>query len=325
MENKLKTNKVAVLDTGYDSYSYEEKLLTDAGYRLDIFPGERHDRKGKMEFSADAAGLLVRWTEIDGDFLRAMPDIKAIVRYGVGYDNIDLVAASKFNVKVSNVQGYASNSVSDHAIAMMYACARALPRGQKTLWESYGAPPIKQVFEFHDKTLGIIGLGQIGGALSRKAGAFFKRILAVDPYIANERFEMMGAEKTNLENVLSQSDVISIHCNLTEETRGLIDAKSFDLMECKPILINTARGPVINEEDLLEGLLSGKFHSIGLDVYHDEPPNPDLKVLLDHPDVIATGHYAWYSMQASAELQKRAADNLLMMLKGKIPDDCLNP
>jgi D-3-phosphoglycerate dehydrogenase len=317
--------KIAVLDTGYDSFAYEEKLVRDAGYQFEIFPGERHDREGKKEFSKDAVGLFIRWTDIDDDFLQAAPHLQAIVRYGVGYDNVDLQAASRFNVKVSNVQGYANHSVSDHAIAMMYACARSLPLGQQLLRKKYGSPPIKNVFEFNDKTLGIIGLGRIGGTLSQKATHLFNRVLAVDPYIPDERFDLMGAIKTNLDELLEQSDVLSIHCNLTKETTGLIDAEKIKLMQRKPILINTSRGPVINEDDLLDGLKSEKFHSLGIDVYCDEPPLANLDTLLNHPQVISTGHYAWYSTQAIVELQKRAGENLLMMLQGEVPKDCLNP
>ncbi|MBN2410212.1 hypothetical protein JXQ31_00885 [candidate division KSB1 bacterium] len=318
-------NRVAILDTGYDSYDYEQELFTDAGYRLEIFPGKRHDREGKKLFARDAVGLFVRWTEINDDFLGAALQVKAIVRYGVGYDNIDLNAATRHNVSVANVQGYANHSVSDHAIAMMYTCARALPAGQKSLKTKFAAPPIKQIFEFHDKTLGIIGLGRIGGALCRKVCPLFKTVLATDPYIPDERFVKLGAEKTGLDDLLRRSDVISIHCNLTEETTNLIHAARINLMQKKPILINTSRGPVLNEDDLFTALQAGKFHSIGMDVFCDEPPLANRDALISHPRVIATGHYAWYSTNASVELQKRAANNLLSMLDGHTPEDCLNP
>ncbi len=317
--------KIAILDTGYDSFEYEERLLTDAGYQLEIFPGERHDRRGKIEFSKDKTGLFIRWTDIDHEFLNETPNLRAIVRYGIGYDNIDLQAASLHNVRVSNVQGYARHSVSDHAIAMMYSCARALPQGQNLLREKYGAPPVSEIFEFHDRTLGIIGLGNIGGTLCRKVKPLFAKVLATDPYIADERFDLFGATKASLEELLAESDVISVHCNLTEETTGLIDAEKIRQMRRKPIFINTSRGPVVNEDDLYESLQQGHLHSAGIDVFCDEPPLPDRDALLNHPRVIATGHYAWYSTQASVELQRRAADNLLMMLQGRIPDDCLNP
>ena len=319
------SDRVVVLDAGYDSFAYEEELFTDAGYRFEIFPGGRDDRTGKMRFAKDAVGILVRWTEIDHDFLQVTPGVQAIARYGVGYDTIDIEAATRFNIKVANVQGYANHAVSDHALALMYACARALPLGRQSLREHYAHPPIPQIFEFHDKVLGIIGLGQIGGTLCGKVRSLFHEVLAADPYIPDARFEALGAIKTSLDNLLARSDVISIHCNLTEETTGLINAETIEQMSRTPILINTSRGPVVDEDDLLAGLQSGKLHSVGLDVFCDEPPRANRDELLSHPKVIATGHYAWYSVTSMIELQKRTADNLLAMLRGEIPEDCLNP
>ena len=317
-------NKVVVLDTGYDSYAYEEKLLTDAGYRFELFEGDRDDRNGKISFARDAVGIFIRWTEIDDEFLSQMHHLRAILRYGVGYDNIDLNAAGKYNIKIANVQGYANHAVSDHALTLMYACARQLPLGQKLLRSEFGKPPLKNIFEFHDKTLGIIGLGRIGGTLAQKARHLFRRILAVDPYIAPARFTEMGAIQTNLEDLLGDSDVISIHCNLTAETKQLLCSEQFNQMVKTPILINTSRGPVIDEDDLTEALKNGRLHSAGIDVYCDEPPKDNRDALLKLPNVISTGHYAWYSTNAAIELQKRAADNLLTLLQGKIPEDCLN-
>lgn len=228
------SKRIVILDTGYDSFAYEQKLFTEAGYQFEIFPGARHDPKGKIFFSKDAVGLLIRWTEINENFLKFTPRLKAITRYGVGFDNIDIKAATRFKVKVSNVQDYANHSVSDHAIAMIYSCARALPAGQQILKNSYGLPPIKNILEFHDKIIGIIGLGRIGGTLCRKVRPLFKKVLAADPYIPDERFSSLGAVKTGLENLLNQSDVISIHCNLTEETMDLrIMFRSNDKQECR--------------------------------------------------------------------------------------------
>ena len=317
--------KIVVLDTGYDSFAYEEKLFSDAGYQFEIFPGDRHDRAGKIEFAGQARGGFVRWTEVDDEFLQSLPDLVAIVRYGVGYDNVNLDSANRHNVKVANVQGYANHAVSDHAMTMMYACARALLRGKQSFHSNFGAPPVTEIFELHDKTLGIIGLGRIGGTFCSKTKNLFKTVLASDPYISEDRFVTLGAEKADLKGVLEKSDVISLHCNLTEETEGLINKKTLGLMKKKPILINTSRGPVIDEEDLITALNENRLHSVGLDVFHDEPPLANRDILISDPRVISTGHYAWYSTASAVELQKRATDNLLSMLQGKIPEDCLNP
>ena len=319
------TKKVVVIDGGYISYDYEQKVLGDAGYRLKIFQGDRHDREGRIKLSQNAAGLLYQWTSIDAAFLKAIPSLRAVVRYGTGFDDVDLVAASERKVKVANVTGYASHAVSDHALALMFACTRALSLGEKKVRTNYQRPPRQKIFEFKDKTLGVIGLGPIGETLCRKAKTLFKRRLVYDPYISDERFNRSGVIKTDLNTLLAKSHVISLHCNLTAETTRLIDKNAFRKMDQTPILINTSRGLIIDDKALLEALKTNQIHSAGLDVYWEEPPSSRRNELLSHPHVIATGHYAWYSEEAMIELQKRATDNMLMLLQGKIPEDCLNP
>jgi len=321
----MNPNLVVIIDTGYDHYEYEKTLLQKSGFELKIFSGGRFDREGKIKFAMSAAGMLVRSTLVDRDFFEKMPNLRAVVRYGVGYDNIDIAAAIEFGVKVANVQGYANHAVSDHALALMFACARALPLGEKRLFTHYAVPPRKPLPEFKNLTLGIIGLGRIGGTLCQKATRLFREIVAADPYISDDRFRQLGAKKVEIGELLLTSDIISIHCNLTTETTSLIDKQQFAIMKQKPVLVNTARGPVIDPVALLEALENGTIHSAGLDVYCQEPPEGVEKVTTEHPNVISTGHYAWYSEDAAQELQKRAAENMLSLLLGQIPQDCLNP
>lgn len=316
--------KIKVLDTGYDSFAYEQNLFESHGYTFEIFPWEKGDVEGKISFASDAEGLLIRWTEIDGQFLSAMKKLKAIVRYGVGYENIDLEAVNKTKVKVANVQGYGNHAVSDHALAMMYACNRMLPQGQKDIKTNFGAPPEVRILEFHESTLGIIGLGRIGGTLCKKAVHLFHKVIACDPYISEGRFKELGAVSVSLEELMKKSDVISIHCNLTEETTGLLNEVFFaQTLNCS-IVINTARGPVIDQQSLLKAFKDHQIFRAGIDVFNTELAQELPEEILNHPSIISTGHYAWYSARSHQELQKRAADNLLSMLQGKIPEDCLN-
>jgi D-3-phosphoglycerate dehydrogenase / 2-oxoglutarate reductase len=317
--------KIKVLDTGYDSFEYEEDLFSSHGYEFELWPGEKGDVTGKTKFASDAHGLLIRWTLIHDDFLGKMHKLKAIVRYGVGYENIDVDATSRAGVKVANVQGYGNHAVSDHALALMYACNRMLPAGQRNISSIFGAPPQKRILDFHECTLGIIGLGRIGGTLCRKAVHLFQKVIASDPYIPNERYTELGAEKVSLAQLMQQSDFISIHCNLTGETQGLLNEKVFAIAEKCPVIINTARGPVIDQDALLTALEKKQIFSAGIDVFDTELATELPEVLLNHPDIICTGHYAWYSLQSHRELQKRAADNLLALLQGKMIEDCLNP
>jgi len=313
--------KIGVLDSGYKSYAFEEKILKENGFEIEVFRDHYGNRNDKIEFSKDKVGLFIRQTEIDKNFLGQCPDLKAIVRYGIGYDNINLEVAKTCRVKVANVQGYATQSVSDHAMALMFACLRALPKGKRDITRRFGKPPIDDIFELSDKTLGVIGLGRIGSRFASKCRLIFDRIIAVDPYVPDARFRRSGATRTSLNELLSESQVISLHCNLTEETHHLVNRETISRMRKRPILINTARGPVMNEKDILQALNEGRIHSAGIDVWEDEPLTARQKSLVNHPGIISTGHYAWYSDRSSLELQKRAAENMIGLLMGrKVPD-----
>ncbi|MBN2010126.1 hypothetical protein JW960_12345 [candidate division KSB1 bacterium] len=316
--------RIAVLDGGYQSYAFEKELLAKHGYSLELFDGPQDDWYAKVKFAENAIGVFVRWMVVNNDFFAALPGLRAVVRYGVGYDNIDLDAATKHNVKVANVQGYANHAVSDHALALMFACARSLKLGQEQVDAAFTKPPRQEIFEFHDKTLGIIGLGRIGGTLCAKARWLFQYVLAYDPYISDQRFKILGAVKTDLETVLQECHVISLHCNLTDETHHMIDLYSFEQMVKQPIIINTSRGAVIDTPSLQQALDKKLIHSAGLDVYETEPPDESYFSILTRPNVFGTGHYAWYSDSSMLELQRRAAKNMLAILQGQSTMDCLN-
>lgn len=315
---------IVILDAGYKSYEFEQQLFDKESFNLSIYPDSTEGRESKMKFAQFAHGILVRHTVIDEGFLSRMKNLKAIVRYGVGYDNIDLNACTRAGILVANVQGYASQSVSDHALALLLACSRGMWDVKKQVTESFASPPVEDIFELHDKTLGIIGLGRIGSEFGRKTKSLFQKVVASDPYKSDDYFKVRKIVKLPLEVLLKESDVISIHCNLTSETRYLIDAQAFLKMERKPVVLNTARGKIIEEAALLHALNEGRIHSAGLDVYEDEPVTEKQIALIDHPRTICTGHYAWYSDRASVELQKRAAINLYKLLKGDAVEDCLN-
>jgi D-3-phosphoglycerate dehydrogenase / 2-oxoglutarate reductase len=316
---------IVILDSGYKSYAFEKSLFEGSGFTIKIHPLYKGEKAEKMEFAHKAHGILVRHTAIDSKFLSGMKNLKAIVRYGVGYDNIDVDACTRFGVKVANVQGYANHSVSDHALALLLTCSRGMWNPKKQITTQFASPPAEDIFELHDKTLGIIGLGRIGSELSKKAAPLFREIIGSDPYKPQYYFDSLNVRKVSLEKLLQQSDVISVHCNLTDETTHLLNRETFGKMKKKPVIINTARGEVVDEKDLLEALNTGQIHSAGLDVYENEPVTEAQKPLINHPRTICTGHYAWYSDRAAHELQKRAALNLFNLLTGKKVVDCLNP
>ena len=317
--------EIVVLDSGYKTYQFEKDLFERNGFTFKVYPSYTGTIEDKIAFAHEATGLLVRHTNIDASFLSAMKNLKAIVRYGIGYDNIHLNACNQFGIKVANVQGYANHSVSDHALALLLTCSRGMWNTKDQVLNQFTAPPVKDIFELHDKTIGIIGLGRIGSTFAKKVRPLFKRVIATDPYKTTDYFNNLQVEKTTLTELFQESDVISVHCNLTTETIHLLDDKAFDAMKKRPVIINTARGPVIDEAALLKALKADTIHSAGLDVYENEPVSALQKELIQHNRTICTGHYAWYSDYAAIELQKRAALNLYNLLKGEIIEDCLNP
>ena len=316
--------EIVIIDSGYESYQFEKELFEGNGYTLKIYPGYSGEPGEKKKFCADATGILVRHTKIDASFLSGLSNLKAVVRYGVGYDNVDVNACTQAGVRVANVRGYADHAVSDHALSLMFSCIRALWDVKLDVTQKFAVPPVTDIFELHDKILGIIGLGRIGSQFSKKTMGLFSEVIACDPYKTESYFNQLSVRKAELKELLQKSDVISIHCNLTEETTHLIDDEAFSNMHKRPVVINTSRGEVICEKSLLEALNSGKIHSAGLDVYEDEPVTYKQDDLINHPRTICTGHYAWYSDCAMRELQRRAALNLYNLLSGKAVEDCLN-
>ena len=315
--------EIVILDSGYKSYDFEKELFEKNGFTLKMHPDYKGNLDEKIEFSKNADGILVRHTRIDDRFLSGMKKLKAVVRYGVGYDNVDIDACKRHGIKVANVQGYANHAVSDHALALMLSCTRALWNTKSQVENNFGTPPVSDVIELHDKVLGIIGLGRIGSVFCKKAGSLFKEVLACDPYKPDEHFKQLSAGRVGLKELLERSDVISVHCNLTEETKYLLNRDTFMMMTRKPVIINTSRGEVISEDALLEALETGKLHSAGLDVFENEPLTEKEAGLANHPRVICTGHYAWYSDKSMPELQRRAALNLLNFLQGNEVEDRL--
>lgn len=315
--------KIGVLDSGYESYDIERKYIRKYGFDLEVFRNQFGEIRDKIKFAQDKTGLFIRQTEIDKIFLDRCNGLKAIVRYGIGFDNIDLEEAKAHGVKVANVRDYATNCVAEHAMAMIFSCLRSIPKGESDILDRYGKPPRPDIFELYDKTLGIIGLGRIGTRLALFCSPLFGKVLANDPYITNDRFQKAGVLKSSLKDILEKSHVISIHCNLTKETHHLINAETIRQMKNKPILINTSRGPVIEEASLLKAFEENRIHSAGIDVWEDEPVTYRQQPLIDHPRVISTGHYAWYSEYSIKELQRRAALNMIGLLRNKNVSDRL--
>jgi D-3-phosphoglycerate dehydrogenase / 2-oxoglutarate reductase len=242
-----------------------------------------------------------------------------IGRTGLGVDNIDLAAARERGIMVTYVPDYCMAEVSDHAMALLLALARKVPFAnamvQSGRWEMAAVAPIHRL---QGRTLGLVGLGHIPRALVPKAKAFGLEVLACDPFVAPDAFASLGVESVGFDALLAASDFVSIHAPLTRETRGMFNAGAFARMKPGALLINTARGAIIDEKALIEALDSGRLGGAALDVVETEPPPKDWP-LIGRPNVVLTPHTAFYSVEALEELQTKCATDVARVLSGQPP------
>jgi D-3-phosphoglycerate dehydrogenase len=314
------------MNRGYESYDLERKMLEPIGARVYLVAQDPVTEDDVILEAKDADAILVREAPITAKVIQALQRCKIISRYGVGVDNVDLGVAKERKIYVTNVPDYGTEEVSDHAASLLLACIRGLLVRDKSLrqgiWEADINAPI---YRTTGKSLGIIGYGRIGRAFHRKWKGFLpERVLVYDPYVSDDIIREKGAEKTDLDTVLSESDYISIHAALTHETRHMVNESALHKMKNTAILINTARGPIVEQKALTKALQEEWILAAGLDVFEGEPIARD-NPLIEMPNVVLTGHVAWYSKNSIRTLQSRAAEEVLRVLTGKTPVCWVNP
>ncbi|MCH7616877.1 MAG: D-glycerate dehydrogenase [Chloroflexi bacterium] len=277
--------------------------------------------------AATTHGLLTLLTDhIDATLLAAAPNLIAVSNMATGYDNIDVADASRRLVLVSRTPGVLTETSADLAFGLLLAAARRIAEGDRYVragnWRTWG-PEIMLGPDVHGATLGIIGLGRIGAAVARRAAGFGMRVLYHGRSRNTQAEKEVGAAYADLDALLAQSDFVSIHAALTDDTRGLIAARQFGLMKPSAILINTARGPLVDHDALYEALRSGEIAGAALDVTDPEPLPADSPLLaLDN--VVITPHIASASIATRSEMARLAADNLLTSLAGAVNDNAVN-
>ncbi len=267
----------------------------------------------------DADAVLANLAPVDAAAIRAMARCKVISRYGVGYDNVDIAAATARGIWVANVPDYCGEDVSDHAMALLLSVVRRVNERDRAVRAGGWNAPTGRVRRITGKTIGLIGFGQVARILARKLAGFQPaRILACDPYQDEARISAGGAVKVELDGLLRESDLISLHAPATGETRRLLDAAAFARMRPGAILVNTSRGALIDEAALAASLAAGHLGGAGLDVYEREPLSMDSP-LRSIASVVFTDHAAWSSEEAMAELKTKAARNVAAVLTGSAP------
>ena len=271
----------------------------------------------------DVDAAMIGLQPFDAPLIAGMRRCRVISRYGIGYDNIDVAAATGAGIWVARVPDYGWEDVSDHAIALLLACARDLRSYDRLARAGRPGRP-RSLFRMKERTCGVIGCGGIGRALVRKLGGFgLAGILVHDPYLSAEQVAAAGGVASDLDTLLRESDFVSLHTPLTEETRQMIGAAQLRLMKPTAILINTARGGLVDQDALAAALADGTIAAAGLDVFETEPlPTDSPLVGLDN--VILSNHVAWYTEESAVELATKAARNVSEVLAGRPPVYPLN-
>jgi len=281
----------------------------------------------------DADVLLPRGTQpVPKEVMVANPNLRGIANYGVGYNNIDIRTATELGIPVTNTPGVLTETTADLAWALLMATARRIPQAHQYMLSGQWKGPGGKAFMGQDigpggsnrtKTLGIIGFGRIGQAVMRRSRGFRMKVIAYDPFLKKSIEKMKGVEYRELQDLLEVSDFITLHCPLTKETHHLIGKSELNLMKPTAILINTSRGPVVDEKALVLALKKGRIAGAGLDVYEREPElTPGLSKL---ENVVLLPHIGSATEDTRGQMAVVAAKNAIAMLRGRRPKNIVNP
>jgi D-3-phosphoglycerate dehydrogenase len=313
--------KVVITDAEYPSFDVEKKVLSQLN--VNLVKCQCTTEEEIISNCRDADALLNQYAKITSLVIENLNHVKIIARYGIGVDNVDLDAATKKNIFVTNVV-YDISDVADHTIMLMLALIRKIFRVEESIkrieWDWKKFHPIPRI---KGKTVGIIGLGRVGRQVARRLQGFDVHLLACDPYIPSDVFTSYHARQVDHKTLLEQSDIVTLHVPLTKETRNMISTNELKMMKKKAILINAARGGIVDEKALCVALKKKEIAGVGLDVLEHEPITEE-NPLLQYDNVIITPHMGWYSEDTVDEVQRIAAEQVLQCLQGKIPTNLVN-
>ena len=308
---------IAVTDSPFPSLDPAKAALERIDAELRI--AKSASAEDILAVARDADAILVTYAKLTGDLLRQLRQCRAIGRFGLGVDNIDIAAARERGIAVTYVPDYCMHEVSDHAMGLTLALLRKITQSnalvQAGRWE---IAPVVPIHRLAGRVLGLVGFGNIPRTLAPKAKAFGLRVVAHDPYVAPQVLAAAQVEGVSFDRLLEISDIVSIHAPLMPATRGLFNAEVLQKMKRGALLINTARGPLVDEAALVAALDSGHLGGAALDVVAAEPLAKESK-LIGRDNVILTPHTAFYSVEALEELQTKCASDVARVLSGEPP------
>jgi D-3-phosphoglycerate dehydrogenase / 2-oxoglutarate reductase len=312
---------VAVADSVFPNLDPATKVLSEIGAELQLAADSSPE--SVMTLAADADAVLVTYAKINADMIRQMKKCRIISRFGIGVDNVDLDAATQQGIVVTKVPDYCIDEVSDHAMALLLTAVRKIPLANEQVHSgTWKMPNVVPIHRLRGSVLGLVGFGRIPQLVAPKAKSFGMRVVASDPYVPMDVFKNLGVERVEFADLLKMSDYVSIHSPLTPETKGLFNADAFGKMKKGSYVVNTARGPIVDEAALAAAIDSGHIAGAALDVMTNEPPTGSP--LIGKRNVIITPHTSFYSEESLVELQTKASQEVANVLTGKAPRNPVN-
>jgi D-3-phosphoglycerate dehydrogenase len=315
--------RIVITDSDFNSIDIEQDIAR--ANRIELALAHCRTEDEVIAAARDADGILVQYAPITGRVLSALPRLRAVGRYGVGVDTIDVPAATANRVAVCNVPDYGTEDVSDHAIALALSLARGVTHFDRRVRRGeHALAPVQPLHRFSTRVFGVVGLGLIGAATGRKAKALGYTVIGSDPMFQAGTTTDDGIRVTSFEELVATADVISLHVPLNAHTHHLVNASVLGRAKPGAVLVNTCRGGVVDTAALVEALTNGQLKAAGLDVFEEEPL-PRTSPLLQLDNVTLTPHAAWYSEESYGELKRRTLENVLDACSGRIPRNILNP
>lgn len=307
------TPKLVVTDYDFPDLSIENSVVEGAD--VDLVGAQAKTPDEVVEAAADADGLLVQYAQISADVLAEL-DLAVIGRYGIGVDSVDLDAATRHGVQVVNVPDYCLAEVPTHALSLLLSVVRNTARYDNEVkrgtWDWTTGKPIDRVT---GSVLGLVGFGKLPRRLVDLAAGFDFEVLVYDPYVDESTVAAAGCEKVSFDELLDRSRFVSVHAPLTDETREMFDADAFESMRSDAVLVNTARGGLVDVSALRTAIEEEQIAGAGIDVLPSEPPDPTPP--FDHPNVVYTPHVAWYSEQSITEMRRTLTADVLDVVRGE--------
>jgi D-3-phosphoglycerate dehydrogenase len=319
----MPTKLVAVTDSVFPNLDPARAVLEEIDAEVRLAKEPTPD--AILEVARDADAVLTTYAKINADTIQKLTRCRVIGRFGIGVDNVDIAAATTAGIVVTRVPDYCLDEVSDHTMALLLALVRKIPssnaRTQAGRWEMRAVVPIHRL---RGTVLGLVAFGQIPQLVAPKAQAFGIRVVTHDPYVSKQVAERAGVEQVEFDELLRISDYISIHTPLLPATHHLFNADVLRRMKPTAYLINTARGPIIDEAALANALDQGHLAGAALDVMEQEPPSAS-RLLGSRDNVIVTPHTSFYSEESLVDLQTKAAQEVVRVLSGQAPRNPVNP